>query len=249
MAITKQHSGESFLVVRRCLLKSMKPKSDIPQAATEVEISEYRQEGQHIYFRTTECFVNGRVVGQRAYDSDGTMRMETPLKNGKKHGREYIWYEDGALESIEPYVEGKLHGLAKQYGRKGNPIGTYRFVRGTGYDIWRYEEQDGSIGISEIFSVQDGSLHGYEWWLKTDQHSVWHERHWQQGNVHGIERMWNDKNGLKRGYPKYWIQGQKVSKRIYLKAAKEDKTLPKFQDKDNRPRRKFPIEIENLLSK
>jgi hypothetical protein len=61
--------------------------------------------------------------------------------------------------------------------------------------------------------------------------------------------MWNDKNGLKRGYPKYWVQGQKVSKRIYLKVAKEDKTLPKFQDKDNRARRKFPIEIENLLSK
>jgi len=226
----------------------MKRKSDIPSNATEIEIRAYRQEEQYISFRVTECILNGEVVGKRSYDSDGRLIIETPLKKGKKHGREYVWYEDGALESIEPYMDGKLHGLAKQYGRTGKVIGTYRFVRGTGYDIWRYEEQDGSIGISEIFSVQDGSLHGYEWWLKKDQHSVWHERHWQQGKVHGIERMWNDKNSLKRGYPKYWIQSQKVSKRVYLKAAKEDKTLPKFQEKDNRPRRKFPMYIENLLS-
>lgn len=224
-------------------------KSDIPENVTEVEIREYRQEEQHIFFRVTECILNGRVVGQCSYDSDGRLIIETPLKDGKKHGREYIWDSfSGNLESVEPYVNGKLHGLAKQYGRTGKVIGTYRFVRGTGYDIWRYEEQDGSIGVSEIFSVQDGSLHGYEWWLKTDQHSVWHERHWQQGKVHGIERMWNDKNSLKRGYPKYWIQNQKVSKRVYLKAAKEDKTLPKFQEKDNRPRRKFHMDIENLLS-
>jgi antitoxin component YwqK of YwqJK toxin-antitoxin module len=157
----------------------MKRKSDIPQDAIEVEISAYRLEGQHIYFRTAECSVNGQVVGQRSYDWAGTLRMETPLKHGKKHGRESVWYEDGALELIEPYVDGQIHGLAKQYGRNGKIIGIYRFVRGTGYDIWRYEEQDGSIGISEIFSVQDGSLHGYEWWLKADQHSVWHERHWQ----------------------------------------------------------------------
>jgi antitoxin component YwqK of YwqJK toxin-antitoxin module len=225
-------------------------KSDIPENVTEVEIREYRQEEQHVSFRVLECILNGEVVGQRSYDSDGMLIIETPLKDGKKHGREYVWdIFSGNLESVEPYANGKLHGLAKQYGRTGKVIGTYRFVRGTGYDIWRYEEQDGSIGISEIFSVQDGSLHGYEWWLKADQHSVWHERHWQQGKVHGIERMWNDKNRLKRGYPKYWIQSQQVSKRVYLKAVKEDKTLPKFQEKDNRPQRKFPIDIENLLAK
>jgi len=105
-----------------------------------------------------------------------------------------------------------------------------------------------SNGISEISSVQDSSLHGSEWWLRADQHSVWHERHWRQGKFHGIERMWNDKNRLKWGYPKYWIRGQKASKRVYLKTAEQDKTLPKFQEKDNRPRRKFPTEIEYLLS-
>lgn len=221
--------------------------SDIPQNAVEVEICEYRQEGSHIYFRGTECVLEDQVLGQRAYDSDGHLRVETPLKNGKKHGHEFIWDESGALESVEPYVDGKLHGLAKQYDRKGKIIGTYRLVHGTGYDIWRYESRDGSIRISEIHSLRDNLPHGFEWWLKADQRSVWHERHWQQGRVHGIERMWNDKGGLKKGYPKFWIQDQAVRKRIYLKAAEQDNSLPKYREKDDLPQRRFPDEIENLL--
>jgi hypothetical protein len=60
--------------------------------------------------------------------------------------------------------------------------------------------------------------------------------------------MWNEKNKLRRGYPKYWIRDQAVSKRLYLKAAKQDETLPAFREKDNHPRRQFPLEIQNLLS-
>jgi hypothetical protein len=230
-----------------------RPKSDIPQGVTEVEIQEFSQKfsqtGGLIYFRVMECILDGQVVGQRAYDGEGNLRVETPIKGGKAHGRHYIWNEMGGLESVEPFFEGKRHGLAKQYGRKGNVIGTYRFVHGTGFDIWRWEEGDGSVYISEVFSAKDGALDGYEWWLNTDQRSVWHERHWQQGKFHGIERMWNDKGRLKRGYPKYWILNKAVRKREYLNAAENDRTLPKFREKDNRPRRMFPAEIEKLLVK
>lgn len=223
--------------------------SGIPKNAAEVEIRKYRQDGSLIYFRLTECILDDRVIGRRAYDSEGNLRMETPLKNGRKHGSEYTWNESGNLESVEPYVEGKLHGIAMQYGRNGKLIGTYRLVHGTGYDIWRYEREDGSTGISEIHSLQDNLPHGFEWWLKADQHSVWHERHWQLGQIHGIERIWNDKGRLKREYPKYWIQNQTTGKRDYLKAAEQDKTLPKYRKKDDLPQRRFPNEIESLLSK
>jgi hypothetical protein len=228
----------------------MKPrKSDIPQDVTEVTVRRYRQIGPLIYFRVTKCIFDGQVVGQRAYDGDGSLQMETPLRDGRKHGREYVWDETGALESVEPYVEGKMHGVARQYNRNGKVIGTYRFVRGTGYDIWRYEREDGSIGVSEIFSARDGALDGFEWWLRDDQRSVAHERHWKQGKYHGIERMWNHKNSLRRGYPKYWIDGQKVNKRIYLRASERDDTLPKYQERENQPQREFPADIEKLLSK
>jgi hypothetical protein len=224
-------------------------KSDIPPGVTEVEIREYSQIGTMIYFREVECILDGQVVGRRAYDEDGNLMVETPIRNGRKHGREYIWNETGALESVEPFVDGKLHGLARQYGRKGKVIGTYRFVHGTGYDIWRWEEQDGSVFVSEIFSARDEALDGYEWWLNADQRSVWHERHWHQGAFHGIERIWNKEGKLKRGYPKYWIQNQAVRKRVYLSAAEKDMNLPKYREKDNQPRRKFPKEIKNVLTK
>ena len=227
----------------------MKPyKSDIPPGVTEVEIRAYQETGQAVFFRVVECLLNGQVVGQRAYDAEGNLKIETPIRDGKKHGREYIWNETGALESVEPFIDGNRHGLAKQYGRNGKIIGTYRFVHGTGYDIWRWEREDGSTFISEIFSVRDGSLDGYEWWLKEDQRSVWHERHWQQGSVHGIERMWNHQNGLKRGYPKYWIQGKAVKKRTYLEALEKDKSLPKYWETENQNRREFPEEIKKLLA-
>jgi hypothetical protein len=224
-------------------------KSDIPPNVTEVVIREYREEDSFIYPRLTQCILDDQVVGQRAYDRDGNLTIETPMKNGKKHGREFIWSDDGTLESVEPYVEGKLHGLVQQYSRNGKVIGTYRFIQGSGFDIWRHELEDGTIGISEIHGLHDGLPHDYEWWLRVDQHSISHERYWHKGMVHGIERMWNDKGRLKRGYPKFWIQGQTVNKRVYLKATKQDQTLPPFQEKDNEPERQFPTEIEKLLLK
>lgn len=225
-----------------------RPKSDIPRGAVERLVSEYREEGPFIYLQINECIFEGEVVGRRAYNGNGKLMIETPLRNGEKHGHEYTWNEEGALESVEPYFEGKLHGLGKQYGLGGKVIGTYRCVHGTGFDIWRHEREDGSTVISEIHSIQDGVPHGYEWWLTMEQHSVWHERHWQQGTVHGIERLWNTKGHLQRGYPKFWIQDQAVSKRIYLKAAEQDHTLPAFRVEDNRPQRQFPAEIEKLIS-
>lgn len=233
-------SKESEAVPRRT--------SDIPKEAEERLMSEYRQEGPLTYLRIKECLFHEQIVGRRAYDNNGNLLIETPLKNSKKHGREYSWNEGGALELIEPYFEGKLHGLARQYGHNGKIIGTYRFLHGTGLDIWRQEREDGSIFISEIHSLRDGLPDGYEWWLRVDQRSLWHELHWKQGVLHGIERMWKDDGSLRRGYPKFWTQGQHVSRRTYIKASQQDQTLPISRVAEDRPERQFPPEIENLIT-
>jgi hypothetical protein len=218
-------------------------ESDIPAEAVEEFVSPYKQEGNHLSWRTMNCILNGGVVGQRQYDDEGILIQETPLKNGRKHGREYTWW-DGQLLSMEPYFEGKIHGVAEQYGHKEQVIGTYRFVHGTGFDIWRDESLVGRVTISEIHSMRDGVMQGYEWWVNANQSSVWHERHWHEGTRHGIERMWNQQGRLRRGYPKYWIRGEAVVKRQYLRAARQDPTLPSFREQDNLPQRNFPPEIE-----
>jgi len=223
-------------------------KSDIPPNVVEQVTSEFRRNGGVIYHRLTACVLNDEVVGQRAYGEEGQLVKETPLRNGRKHGREYQWHDDGRLNSVEPYVNGKVHGTAKQYGRNGSVIGTYTLRHGTGYDIWRWESEDGAIRISEIHTLQDGLPHGYEWWLREEPHLVWHEIHWHEGQYHGIERQWNLANKLRRGFPQYWINGDRVDKRKYLRAAKKDPNLPPFRLKDNSPRRRFPSAIEQLFS-
>ncbi len=221
-------------------------KSDIPPDVVEQVTREFRREGGAIYHRITNCVLNGEVVGQRGYGEEGQLISETPLRNGSKHGREYQWDDDGSLSLIEPYVNGKIHGTAKQYGQNGSVIGTYKLRHGTGYDIWRTEDEDG-ISISEIHTYREGLPHGYEWWLMKP-HIVYHEIHWHEGQYHGIEREWNDANKLSRGFPRYWIKGERVDKRKYLRAAKQDSSLPPFRLKDNSPRRRFPSEIEKLFS-
>jgi len=222
-------------------------RRDIPPNVVEQVTREFRRVGGAIYTRLTDCILNGEVVGQRAYGEEGQLVTETPLRNGVKHGREYQWEDDGQLSLIEPYVNGKIHGTVKQYGRDGSIIGTYSLRHGTGYDVWRVEDEDGAIRISEIHTLRDGLPHGYEWWL-SKPHLVYEERHWHEGEFHGIEREWNLANKLRRGFPRYWVRGERVDKQKYLGAAKDDPSLPPFRVKDNSPRRKFPLEIEQLFA-
>lgn len=223
-----------------------RPKSDIPKGAREVILREYRRDGSFEQLRLVKCILNRRTVGRRAYDGNGAMVIETPLKKGKKHGREIIWNPLGELESIEPYVNGQLHGVARQYGTNGKVIGSYRFVRGTGFDIWRGNHKRGVPLISEIHSIRNSVPHGYEWWLEEDQRSVWQERHWRNGKRHGIERIW-DSAKLDEGYPAFWISGKRVGKLMYRKAALKDRTLPIYEEKDDHPARTFPPKIRRIL--
>jgi hypothetical protein len=223
-------------------------RSSIPPGVTERTVSEYRREGDLVWPRRTECLLGGEIVGERYYEEDGTLGLETPIKEGKKHGVEYRW-DSGKLISAEPYWEGKPHGTAMQWEEDGRLLGTYTLVHGTGLDVWRGTREDGSIHVSEIHSLRDGMPHGFEWWLNEDQASVWYERHWHLGELHGIERQWNERARLRRGWPKYWVRGTQVTKRQYLRTAAKDDTLPPFREEDESSRRSFPPEIEELLTR
>lgn len=219
-------------------------KSGIPQGVTEKPVREHTQEGTLHHDRIADCFINGNLVGQRVYNQEGSMVLETPMKDGLKHGREITWSDDGELLLIEPYAKGKVHGTAKQYGRNGKVIGTYTMIRGTGFDIWRQEDEDNTVFVSEIHNLQDGLPNGYEWGFASSKWDLWHERHWNMGKLHGIQRMWNSKGKLRRGYPKFYVADQAVSKQKYIKITIMDKTLPVFREKDNLPYRELPSEIK-----
>lgn len=232
------------------MTKDHKYKSDIPANAIEKELSPYRKWRGITTYRRTECLHKGKIVGYRHYGKDGSLFVEQPIKNGKIHGKVYYFENDGSVESIEPFYDGKPHGIAKQFDDDGSLLGTYTLNHGNGYDIWRDRDcETGKTYISEIWSYKDGLPHGFEWWVNWDQKTVGEERHWQHGKLHGIERSWHpqNRNRLLRGYPKYYVSGKHVTKRQYISCSKRDTTLPKFTEKDQKPRRDFPPKIKKIM--
>ncbi|MFO0876264.1 MAG: hypothetical protein U0840_02735 [Gemmataceae bacterium] len=200
--------------------------------------------------KLAEYVVDGQVVGTRFWDDDGYLSLERPCKNGLLHGVEYTWYFDGVLTSAAPYVDGVPHGVAKQWARCGRLVGSYKMVRGTGIDLfWNALEgiDANPHYLSEVHYMRDGDLHGYTWWLNDDQTSVRVERHYVQGYQHGIDREWNHRGRLRRGFPRYFLWGTRVNKRQYLGAVADDPTLPPFRPEDNAPQRVFPEEIRKHL--
>src|SRR5438128_629362 len=150
-------------------------RSDIPDSAAEVITSTHENGAKE----TTEYLLDGKVVGRRHWDRDGNLDIETPLKDGVRHGVVHYLYSDGTLVSAEPYFEGQMHGTTHQWDCSGRLIGTYTMVHGTGIDLWRGLCEDGSNGLSEVRYYKDGDRHGFEWWICGDQRTVWQEKHFK----------------------------------------------------------------------
>ena len=153
----------------------------------------------------------------------------------------YLSDVPGKLITAEPYSNGLSHGTVRQWSDDGKLLGTYTMEHGTGIDLWWCEGFEGGPPyLSEARYIKDGKWHGFEWWLKADQKSVWQERRFRADQLHGIERRWNWRGRLGRGYPRYWLNDVRVTKRQYLRACAKDPSLPPSREADNRPQRKFP---------
>jgi hypothetical protein len=218
-------------------------RSSIPRDARERVTERYPNGAK----REAEYRSKRKLVGVRLFFESGEPEIEYSVLNGKRHGMEYIWQGPHLLLSAQRFVHGLSHGIFKQCGHDGRLIGTYRMVRGTGIDLWRQQRDDGHVYLAEILYWKNGHRQGFEWWINEDQRSVYIERHWDECELHGIEREWNYVGRLSRGYPKYHIRGEQVTKRKYLSATTSDPTLPRFKQQDNEPKRTFPSEIVKHL--
>src|SRR2546426_10893870 len=197
--------------------------SSIPKAARERVTATFVTSPQKY---KVDCLLNGKLVGIRWFHETGEVAYECPLKNGVIHGIEYHSDIPGKLLSAEPYTNGLPHGTARQWSQDGSKLmGSYTMRHGTGIDLWRCERsENGFPYLSEARYVKDGKWHGFEWWLNEDQKSVWQERHFRNNQMHGIERSWNQRGRLHRGYPRYWVNNVRRTKRQYLLAWANDPT-------------------------
>jgi antitoxin component YwqK of YwqJK toxin-antitoxin module len=170
------------------------------------------------------------------YDESGSAMLEheQEWQHGLLHGVARLYHENGQLLHETHYADGLEHGMSRQFDPTGTLIGTYQMVRGTGIDRWYAD----SGVLTEERHYVNGQRHGYErWYYCGCEGQLFEEGYYWEGESHGILRQWNDKGRLGRGFPKYFVKGQSVTKRQYLARAKQDTTLPPFQVEDNQPYR------------
>jgi antitoxin component YwqK of YwqJK toxin-antitoxin module len=220
--------------------------SDIPDDVVENSVSPYRAKGGRISLEERVCTLDGETVGRRHYDKNGTLAIETPVRDGITHGMKYFWDDDDAngpyLHLSEPHENGLVNGTARQWAPDGTLMGTYTLVHGTGYDLWRNFDEHGHLYLAEVHAMKDGGPHGYEWWMCEDQRTVFLEVHWKDGKRHGIERHWVE-DKLDPGYPKFHVNDAVVGEDAYIEKRKTDASLPEYRVEDDQNERSFPEEI------
>jgi antitoxin component YwqK of YwqJK toxin-antitoxin module len=211
----------------------MTPTSPIPETADE-RIDATWEDGSK---KIATYWIAGQQVGYRHWEPDGQLSMEYGMQDGRRHGPFRTWHEDGQIHEDATYHEGKEHGTTRQYDETGMLIGSYTMVHGTGVDLWF--SQPGVL--SEERYCEDGQRHGYERWWNDDNTTVWQESHYHHGIEHGVFRRWNQHGRLRRGYPQYFVAGQRMTKRQYLRAQASDPSLPPFDERENLPNRVLSI--------
>lgn len=187
--------------------------------------------------------LDGERVGFRCWDEGGSLAMEYALRGGVMHGPFRTFWNSGQVHEEATYVDGKEHGVTRQYDADGALIGSYTMDHGTGVDLWF--ERAGVL--AEERHYRDGLRHGYERWWWDDNAMVWKEKHYRQGEPHGIFRQWNDQGRLRRGFPRYFVGGKQLTKRQYERARRADPTLPPFLTEDNLPSRALPQALRAAL--
>lgn len=209
--------------------------SSIPAEAREIPVSSDETESTKV-----EYVLDGNVVGFRYIGEGGHIEWEQALRDGRPHGVERQFHHNGVLLFACPWVDGVEHGIARQYSESGELVCQYEMIHGTGVDLWCCNITD---RLSEEHHKKDGRLHGVVRWWNDNEKTVWCEEWFSMSKRHGIWRSWNDRGRLSRGYPQYFVNDAKVTKRQYRKACETDPSLPPFREEENRPNRTLPPEF------
>jgi hypothetical protein len=220
-------------------------RSSIP-ARARAQVTHRHENGAPSY---VDYYVGRSLVGSRCFDADGALMLDSGSRRGKRHGRAYRLDIPGKLLSATAYKNGLEHGLARQWSDDGHLIGTYRMRNGTGVDLWWQEtwKKPRRPYLVEVRFMLKGRRHGFEWWINEDQQSVYEERHWSDEQAHGIEREWDFKRKLRPGFPKFFVRGERVTKRAYAREQRRDPSLPIYRAEEDRPHRKFPPIVQRRL--
>jgi antitoxin component YwqK of YwqJK toxin-antitoxin module len=211
-------------------------RSSIPPQAVEI-IEERHPNGTK---QSASYVIGGEKVGRREWDEDGRLLVEEPVRGDVWHGNVAHFYPGGHLEEVQPYRQGRMHGTGKQWSEDGRLLVTWKLSHGTGLDLW-CDSGTGTLA-EEHYWPEEGEL-GYQRQWNADEQTICEEYSYVLGKgYHGIWREWNERGRLQRGFPDFYVNDRKVTRRQYLKACQADPTLPPYRPEDDDPHRELPAE-------
>jgi hypothetical protein len=92
----------------------------ISSCTSEVHHSDITVKAGLVYRIGDDHPFSGAVLGKgRDGNRKWVCQYKKQYKDGLLHGPSYFWYENGKLESIEPYEKGHLNGMLVRYYPNG----------------------------------------------------------------------------------------------------------------------------------
>ena len=211
-------------------------KTSIPADATETVVEHHPAGGK----KTASYFAGGEKVGFREWDEEGQLVFEYAMGAGVKHGPEYRFHSNGRLLEKETYQDGNLHGVGRQWAEDGRLLVTWKLVDGTGLDLWCDTLRE--MLAEEHYWPRKGEL-GYKRLWNGDERTVRQEYFYVLGKgYHGLWREWNARGRLRRGFPQFYVNDRKVTRRQYQQMCESDPHLVPHRPIEDEPHRELPAD-------
>jgi len=182
---------------------------------------------------------DGLRIAEVRWDRRGMPQQGATQREGLKHGLEVRWYENGVVGFVDAYEHGQRHGLARHFDYAGHLLVETRFDRGTGVALACNVWDDGIPTLADEIHTVSGQLLLVRRWTGDDR-TIWLEEHYQNGLPHGIFRAFGDDERLRRGWPRFFVWGERVDKRHYLAVQPSEPTLIPYRAEHDAPERTLP---------
>jgi antitoxin component YwqK of YwqJK toxin-antitoxin module len=123
--------------------------------------------------RCVGYFIGDQEVGVQTFYTDGKLYWETVMGDAGTEGLCRTWHSHGVIATAIPFHHGLVDGRTHQWNEKGQLLGSYQMVLGTGIEVIWYENGtifsmssfvDGKeTGLSVSYSVDGGvsCVHSY----------------------------------------------------------------------------------------
>ena len=143
-----------------------------------------------------ESVFDGKRHGlERWWRENGTLWTEIPFVDGKRHGLARWWYENGTLWKEVPFVDDKRHGLDRLWHENGTISEEIPFVDDKRHGLERWWYENGTLRAKTPFV--DDKRHGLDrWW--NENGTLSEEISFVDDKRHGLERRWDDDGTLQQ---------------------------------------------------